>query len=273
LSSLLSSRTIDAHIIETRSLIAFSRNRSSRLRGNGMFIARDLTRAVPRIRLRRARPDARGSAQSAFPGRALLDLAPLARTSLSLRLVLPRPRTGIARLPAVTRGIELRTERLLLRPFCESDVDDALAYRNDPEFARFLPHIPQPFTRAHAEAFVNINMTEPWDTMPTFAVVLDSRLIGTVNLEIDPASRTAMLGYAIARAHWGQGIAVEAATAAIAWALADVVHDLTEIWASTDPAHIRSRRVMAKLGMSFDPLRSDDRKVVYRMRRLTAERR
>jgi [ribosomal protein S5]-alanine N-acetyltransferase len=163
----------------------------------------------------------------------------------------------------VGRELEIRTARLLLRSFRATDVDEAHAYRDDPEFARFLPHIPQPFTRSDAEAFVAVNMTEPWETMPTFAVVLDGRLIGTCNLEIDPATRTAMLGYAIARAHWGRGIAVEAATAAMAWAFAE--HDLVEIWASTHPAHVRSRRVLEKLGMTLD--REDDRKVVYRLRR------
>ncbi len=56
---------------------------------------------------------------------------------------------------------ELRTARLLLRPFAAGDIDDALAYRDDEELARFLPHIPQPFTRRDAEAFVELNMTEP----------------------------------------------------------------------------------------------------------------
>lgn len=151
----------------------------------------------------------------------------------------------------------------MLRSFRATDVDDAHAYRDDLEFARFLRHIPQPFTRADAEAFVAVNMTEPWETMPTFAVVLEGRLIGTVNLEIDPVNRTAMLGYAIARAHWGRGITVEAARAAIAWAFAE--HDLVEIWASTDQDHARSIRVMEKLGMTFDC--SDDREVVYLLRR------
>ena len=73
----------------------------------------------------------------------------------------------------------LRTERLILRPFQNSDVEGALSYRNDPEFARFLPHIPQPFSRTDAEAFVALNMSEPWDRSPTFAVELDRSLIGT----------------------------------------------------------------------------------------------
>lgn len=42
---------------------------------------------------------------------------------------------------AMMDRMELRTERLLLRPFQVGDVGDALAYRDDEEFARFLPHI------------------------------------------------------------------------------------------------------------------------------------
>ncbi len=52
---------------------------------------------------------------------------------------------------------ELRTERLVLRPFEEEDVEDALAYRDDEAFGRFLPHVPLPFTRRDAEAFVELN--------------------------------------------------------------------------------------------------------------------
>src|SRR3954462_10374743 len=105
----------------------------------------------------------------------------------------------------MTARTELRTERLLLRAFESADVEDALTYRNDPEFARFLPHIPQPFTRRDAEAFVALNISEPWERSPVFAVVLGDRLIGTVNLELDAESRTAVLGYAIGRPWWGQG--------------------------------------------------------------------
>ena len=158
--------------------------------------------------------------------------------------------------------LQLRTERLLLRPFRTTDVDDSLAYRDDREFARYLPHIPQPFTRADAEAFVATNMTEPWDTLPTFAVVLDDHVIGTVNFEIDRARRTAMLGYAIARAHWGRGIATEAARSALRWMLAE--HDLVEVWASTQVDNLRSRRVLEKLGMTADA--DGEREVVYRLR-------
>ena len=141
----------------------------------------------------------------------------------------------------------LRTKRLLLRPFEVGDVADAQSYRDDTEFARFLPHIPQPFTRNDAEAFVALNISDPWDRSPTFAVVLGGRVIGTVNLEVNTEAQTAMLGYAIGRPWWGRGIAAEGAQAVMAWGIG--TFGLTRVWASTDVRHVRSQRVLEKLGM------------------------
>jgi ribosomal-protein-alanine N-acetyltransferase len=154
-----------------------------------------------------------------------------------------------------TAPVRLTTKRLLLRPFGPADVDDCLAYRDDREFARYLPHIPQPFTRADAEAFVHRNMSEPWDRSPTFAVVLAGRVIGTVNLEIDPSAGSAMLGYAIGRAYWGRGLATEAAQSVLAWAFGALA--LERVWASTDPDNVRSQRVLRKLGMRPLPSRTE----------------
>lgn len=150
----------------------------------------------------------------------------------------------------------IHTERLLLRPFEVGDLEASQAYRNDREFARFLPHIPQPFTREDAEAFVAVNMSEPWDRSPTFAVVFKGMLIGTVNLEIDPTDRSAMIGYAIGRAWWGQGLAFEAAQAVVNWAFD--AFQLTRIWALTDVDNVRSQRVLEKLGMQREQVRPAD---------------
>jgi ribosomal-protein-alanine N-acetyltransferase len=150
----------------------------------------------------------------------------------------------------------ITTERLVLRPFQVDDVEDALAYRDDLEFARFLPHIPQPFTRRDAEVFVSTNMTEPWDRSPTFAVVLEGHVIGTVNFEVDVMTRTAKMGYAIGRAWWGRGVAVEAARAAMTWAIE--AFDLVRICASTELPHVRSQRVVEKLGMRREIVRVAD---------------
>jgi len=148
--------------------------------------------------------------------------------------------------------IELRTERLLLRPFGVGDVDDALAYRDDEEFARFLPWVPQPFTGRDAEEFVARNVLEPWEHYPTFAVVLDGRVVGSINLEVDAGNQTAMLGYAIARDHWAKGLRPEAGRVVISCGFE--TFKLAKIWASTDLRDERSWRVMEKLGMSREAL-------------------
>jgi ribosomal-protein-alanine N-acetyltransferase len=159
-------------------------------------------------------------------------------------------------MPAVPLPPRIETARLVLRRFEAGDVEDSLAYRDDVEFARFLPHIPQPFTRRDAEAFVVTNMTEPWDRSPTFAVVLEGRVIGTVNFEVDAATRTAMIGYAIGRAWWGRGIATEATQVAMARAIE--AFGLVRVWASTELRHVRSQRVMEKLGMRRGCVRASD---------------
>lgn len=156
----------------------------------------------------------------------------------------------------MTTRVALQTDRLHLRPFRRDDVGDAREYRDDPEFARFLPHIPQPFTQTDAEEFVATNMSEEWQTSPTFAVVLEGKLIGTVNFEIDATTGTAMLGYAIGRLWWGRGLATEAATAAIAWARH--AFGLRRIWASTDLRNQRSQRVLEKLGFKREDVRRSE---------------
>lgn len=96
--------------------------------------------------------------------------------------------------------VELRTNRLLLRPFRPDDVGDALAYRDNAEFRRHLPHIPQPFTRQDAEAYVAGNIADPWDACPTFAVVFEGAVIGTVNFDVERTHGIAMLAFALGRA-------------------------------------------------------------------------
>lgn len=47
----------------------------------------------------------------------------------------------------------LRTERLILRPWSEADIDAVAEACQDTEIQRYVP-VPAPYTRAHAETFV-----------------------------------------------------------------------------------------------------------------------
>ena len=143
--------------------------------------------------------------------------------------------------------VTLRTDRLLLRPFEFTDADDVYAYARDPEWGRYLP-VPSPYERRHAVAFVAHSARTSWVTNPVFAISLDDRVVGAINMGVHEANATAEMGYGIARQRWGMGLAAEAARAVIGWAFG--TFDLAKITASADVANTQSWRVMEKLGMT-----------------------
>lgn len=56
----------------------------------------------------------------------------------------------------------LRTPRLLLRPFRMSDADDVYAYASDPEWSRYLPNVPDRYTRDSAIGFLERATNLDW---------------------------------------------------------------------------------------------------------------
>ena len=69
---------------------------------------------------------------------------------------------------------EIRTERLLLRPFRTSDVDDVYDYAHDPEWGRFLP-VPKPYLRSDAEEFIRTQLAKTWFDEPDWAMVFEGK--------------------------------------------------------------------------------------------------
>jgi ribosomal-protein-alanine N-acetyltransferase len=76
--------------------------------------------------------------------------------------------------------------------------------------------------------------------------------VGLAPVDIDVAFAPAVeVGWRLARDHWGQGFATEAARAALAFGFERC--DLEEIVSFTAAVNLRSRRVMERLGMRRDP--------------------
>jgi RimJ/RimL family protein N-acetyltransferase len=140
--------------------------------------------------------------------------------------------------------MELRTERLLLRPFRASDLDDLYAIYADERVAFFA--LPGPTTREDLENA--IASPPPWTERPRFAVELDGRVVGDVILEIATRDLIANIGYAVAWTDWGKGFATEATRAVVDFGFQDF--GLAKICARADPRNIASIRVMEKLGMT-----------------------
>ena len=145
-------------------------------------------------------------------------------------------------LPAV-----IETARLRMRPFRLDDVDQVLLVSMDPDWARFLP-VPIPYRRRDAEEFVARQFLVDRGLTPSWAIELDGAYAGGINLRFKFENRLAELGYAVARKHWGQGIAAEAARAVIDAAFR-THSDLNRVRAMADLRNEPSQRVMEKLGM------------------------
>ncbi len=143
--------------------------------------------------------------------------------------------------------VNLRTERLSLRAFEPTDVDDVWTYASDPEVTHFRP-LPDPYTRDDALDFVKRQILTDWSTNPEFAIVFGPRVIGGVSLHVSVENETAEVGYLLGRPWWGRGLATEAARAVVGWGFRHF--GLHKVYARAHVNNQRSWRVMERLGMT-----------------------
>lgn len=110
----------------------------------------------------------------------------------------------------------LETERLIIRPFRDADVDSFLAYRNDPEVAKYQGWT-FPYPREKAVEFIaQIKIVSPVAIGVNYQAAIENKetgeLIGDLFYLIGQGdSPQARIGYTLSRAHWKKGYASEAA--------------------------------------------------------------
>ena len=124
-------------------------------------------------------------------------------------------------------GIDLttevvRTERLVLRPFREDDVDAVLTACQDPDIPRWISAVGVPYTRADAEAWVTgeAPAMRRAGTGLTVAIEADGVFVGSSGVHrIGEHPLGPEIGYWLTREARGRGYAAEAAHALAEWAL------------------------------------------------------
>lgn len=178
---------------------------------------------------------------------------------------------------------ELRTERLLLRHWRETDLAPWAALNADPVVRE---HFPDVLTREQSEA-----------SAARFQADLERRGWGWWAVEVRDSGAFAGFcgldpvedgmpftgveaGWRLARSAWGHGYATEAARAVADFGFTRL--GLPEILAVTAAGNLRSQAVMRRLGMTHDPADDFDdptvpdgplrRSVVYRLRAPSARR-
>jgi 3-dehydroquinate dehydratase/shikimate dehydrogenase len=152
----------------------------------------------------------------------------------------------------------LRTERLLLRQWRESDREPFAALNADPRVMRYFP---APLDRAASDAMVDhASAAIAEHGWGWWAVETQGEFIGFVGLQQVPddlpCHPAVEVGWRLAAEHWGHGYAPEAGRAALDFAFDRL--GLDEVVSFTTVLNAPSRRVMDKLGMRHHPERDFD---------------
>lgn len=176
----------------------------------------------------------------------------------------------------------LRTDRLLLRPWRESDLEPFAALNADPAVMEYLPKLldreESDLLAARFRALFDELGYGRWAVeVPGVAP-----FIGFVGLSYvtfaAPFAPCVEIGWRLGREHWGKGYATEAARASLRHGF-DAL-ELDEIVSFTVPDNTRSQAVMGRIGMTRSADEDFDhpalptghrlrRHVLYRIQRAT----
>lgn len=136
----------------------------------------------------------------------------------------------------------LKTERLVLRPFEETDAEGLHAYLGDEEVVRYEPYGAMTMEECRLEAARRASDEAFW------AVCLaDGTLIGNLYLSGADEFGTREIGYVFVRACWHKGYATEAARRLMAYAFERLA--TRRIIALCDTRNAASFALMERLGM------------------------
>lgn len=141
----------------------------------------------------------------------------------------------------------IRTERLVLRPWAEDDVDALYQLWIDPDVRRYLwddvvigRDVVTDAVRAHFET-VEAHGIGWW----AIHNADEEPLIGFCGFRSLDDMQEIEIVYGLAPAYWGRGLVTEAARAALdyLWAIGH-----THVYAQTDPPNLKSIAVLRRLG-------------------------
>lgn len=156
--------------------------------------------------------------------------------------------------PIDITGVVLKTERLILRPWRESDLNDFNEYaRVDGvgQMAGWTPHKSLDESREILEMFIR--------EKKTFALEYEGKVIGSLGIETYiperypelelSGKRGREIGYVLSKDYWGRGLMPEAVKAVVRWLFED--ENLDFIFVGHFERNSQSRRVIEKCGFQY----------------------
>jgi [ribosomal protein S5]-alanine N-acetyltransferase len=150
--------------------------------------------------------------------------------------------------------VVLETPRLRLRHLTMADLDDLAALYADPEVRRFYPEgtLTRAETREELGHILTVHYAEHGFGLWATVLKETGALIGRCGLIpwVLEGRREVEVAYLLGRAHWGRGLATEAAQAILDYGFAAL--DAPRLICLIDRDNRASIRVAQKIGMTFD---------------------
>ena len=151
----------------------------------------------------------------------------------------------------------IETERLILREWRDEDRSTFALINSD---SRVLEHFPAALTSQESDAFIP-RIVAGWDQgFGHWALEERSTgsFIGFVGLSVPtweaPFGSSVEIGWRLSFDAWGKGYATEAARRVMEWARTNVKPPRGELVSFTTVRNVRPRRVMEKLGFTYEDL-------------------
>jgi RimJ/RimL family protein N-acetyltransferase/GNAT superfamily N-acetyltransferase len=149
----------------------------------------------------------------------------------------------------------IKTERLILRPWRQEDLDPFAQMNADP---RVMEYFPSTLTRKESDALaqrISTALQEQGWGLWAVSVPNIADFIGFIGLDKPSINAHFMpaveVGWRLAFDYWGKCYATEGAKAALAYGFATL--NLSEIVSMAAVQNMRSRAVMTRIGMRRDP--------------------
>lgn len=155
----------------------------------------------------------------------------------------------------------LKTERLVLRPFRESDAEAMFEnWASDKEVTKYLTWTPH---KSVEETRKRCSAVEALSTQKNYyhwAIEFEGELIGDIEIGLVDRSETGNVGYCMSKKYWGKGLMTEAFREVIRFAFEEVgLHRIEGMHAAVN---IGSSRVMEKCGLKYEGLKRDGFRLV-----------
>lgn len=149
--------------------------------------------------------------------------------------------------------MELKTERLLLDCFTDSDADLVAQLAGDKRVVEMTASIPYPYEADMAISWIQTHqkqMIEDKNYIFAIRIKETRQLIGCINIGLNEKHDRGYLGYWLGFDYWGKGYCTEALKEVMRFGFE--CKNVNKIWAEHKTINVASGRVMEKGGMKHE---------------------